>query len=209
MPFWGYPPETLGSVFFKILPIISLCYYVISVANDFKTLPKTDNLIPDDHRARHFLFALLFSSAGDACLVWREIMFIPGLLFFAVAQVMYFVGLDGNSNKSRTKDLFILLGLDIYLIIQSGINSYILSCLVGMYIALMFSVAWRATARYEFEGSKAALAGCAGALLFIFSDFIIAVDKWCFTVPFAPSMIMSSYYIAQCLLSLSITKELH
>ncbi|XP_053397172.1 lysoplasmalogenase-like protein TMEM86A [Mercenaria mercenaria] len=209
MPFWGYPPETLGSVFFKVLPIISLCYYVISTSNGFKGFPKKDELIPDDDRARHFLFALLFSAVGDACLVWRELLFVPGLLSFAIAQTLYCKGLNGASEKSRTKDLFFLLGLDIFLIIQSGISSYVLSALVGMYIALIFAVAWRATARYELEGSKAAFAGCAGALIFIFSDFIIAVDKWCFHVPFAPSMIMSSYYIAQLFLSLSTSKDLH
>ena len=208
MPVWGYPAETLGSVFFKILPILSLCFYVISAANDFKGLPKKNELIPDDHRARYFLFALLFSSLGDACLVWREALFVPGLLLFAVAQFLYFKGLEDSVTKSRTKVLFTLLGIDVYLIIQSGINSYLLSALVGMYCALIFSMAWRATARYESEGSKAALTGCAGALAFTFSDFLIAVDKWGFTVPFAPSMIMSSYYIAQLLLSLSTTKEL-
>lgn len=209
MPVWGYPAETLGSVFFKILPVLSLCFFVISAANNFKGLPKKDNIIPEDHRARHFLFALIFSALGDACLVWREVLFVPGLLLFAVAQILYFKGLDGSATKSRTKELFILLGLDIYLIIQSGIDSYVLSALVGMYCALIFAVAWRATARYESEGSKAALTGCAGALVFTISDFLIAVDKWGFSVPFAPSMIMSSYYIAQLLLSLSTCKELN
>lgn len=209
MPFWGYPPETLGSAFFKILPVISLCFYVISASNDFKGLPKTRDWIPRDDRAKHFLFALLFSCIGDAFLVWRELLFVPGLLFFAFAQGLYFMGLEGSSNKSRTRELFILAGLDIFLFIQSGISSYILSLLVGMYITLIFAVGWRATARYESEGSKAGFAGCVGALLFIFSDFIIAIDKWCFTVPFAPSVIMTSYYLAQLLLSLSTTQDLH
>lgn len=209
MPLWGYPPETIGSAFFKVLPIFSLCYYVISAAVDFKGLPTKDNLTLEDDRARHFLFALLFSSLGDACLVWRVVLFVPGLLAFSVAQALYFKGLVGSSGKSRTKDLFFLLGLDIFLIIQSGISSYVLTFFVGMYMVLIFSVAWRATALYESEGSKAALVGCVGALVFVFSDLVIAMDKWCFPVPFAASIIQATYYLAQFCFALSTTKDLN
>lgn len=209
MPLWGYPPETLGSAFFKLLPIVSLCFYVISAAMDFKGMPTKDDLIPEDNLSRHFLFALIFSGIGDVCLVWRTLLFIPGLLFFAVAQFLYFQGFEGTSGKSKTLSFFILLGLDVFLFIQSGISSYILTGLVGMYVSLIFAVAWRATARYEAEESKAAMIGCVGALLFVFSDFVIAFDKWCFTVPFAGSIVMSSYFGAQVCLALSTTKNLN
>ena len=211
MPIWGNPSETLGAVFFKILPIASLAFYIISSAKKTPGFPTKDDLIPDDSRARYFLFALAASALGDACLVWRETLFIPGLLAFAIGHVFYFIGLEDDANTSktsRTRNIFILAALDVFLFIQPGINSYVLTVLVAMYIALIFSVGWRATARYEAEGTRAAFCGCLGAVLFIASDFLIATDKWNFTVPFGPSMIMSTYYGAQLGLAVSTTRDL-
>ncbi|KAL4238397.1 Lysoplasmalogenase-like protein tmem86a [Mactra antiquata] len=209
MPFWGYPPETLGSVFFKILPIFSLYFYVTCASKEFKgSITKKEDLIPKENRSGYFQMALLFSSLGDACLVWRKLLFVPGLLSFAVAQGMYFKGLEEDAKASRTKTLFILLGLSVFMFLKDGIDSYILTVLVGLYLTLIFAMGWRATARYEAEESKAAFLGCIGALLFIFSDFIIAVDKWCFMVPCASFLIMTSYYVAQLCLALSTTKDL-
>lgn len=210
MPVWGYPPETLKAVFFKILPVASLGYYVIISAKKTPGLsvPTKDDLLPDDDRARHFLFGLGFSALGDAFLVWREGMFIPGLLSFAIGHVFYLIGLGEEPKQSRTKELFTLAGIDVFLFLRPGINSYVLVPLVALYCALIFSVGWRATARYETEGNKAAFCGSMGALLFIASDFIIALDKWIFPVPFAPSLIMSTYYAGQLGLALSTSKEL-
>lgn len=206
--FGGYPVETIGSAFFKILPILSLCFYVISASRDFNGLPSMDNLLPEDNRSRFMCLGLLVSCLGDICLVWREFLFIPGLLFFAIAQIMYLYAFQEGTEKSRTKSVFAMLGMSVYLCISSGISNFLVSGLVLIYMILIFTLAWRATARYETEGNKAAMAGCFGALLFLFSDFIIAVDKWCFSVPFAICIIMTSYYGGQLGLALSTTKDL-
>ena len=209
MPVLGYPPATLSSVFFKILPILSLCYYVISADKDFKTsISDFRNIRLSDPLRGNVLIGLLFSVLGDACLVWRDALFIPGLLFFAVAQLCYVIGFhaDLDDIKSRTKSVFVMAAMCIFLILKSGIDSIILLVLVMMYTTLIFTMAWMATARFETLKTTEALAGLYGAFCFVFSDLIIAVDKWCFGVPFAPSIIMSSYYIAQLGIALSATK---
>ena len=75
-----YPPEDYKSVLFKLLPMTSLIFMVLSCANQSKEHASFKTKI---------LLGLLFSMAGDACLVWRIKYFIPGLLFFAIAQLIY------------------------------------------------------------------------------------------------------------------------
>ncbi|XP_052770187.1 lysoplasmalogenase-like protein TMEM86A [Mya arenaria] len=208
MPISGHPTESLGAAFFKLLPIASLAFYVVSASMDFKGLPTKDSLVPEDDRQRNFLFGLAASAVGDICLVWRHTMFIPGLLAFAVGHMFYLHGLKDMGKISRTKEVFVLLGLDVYLFLQPLFNSYVMSVLVGLYCVLIFTMAWRAMAWHETDGSKASLMGCLGALLFIMSDFLIAIDKWFITLPFRGSMIMSTYFGAQLLLSLSTTHNL-
>lgn len=210
VPLTGYPVETLGSVFFKILPIWSLALYVSLTSNNLplKIPKKFEELIPEDNMARHFFFALLVSSLGDACLVARKTLFLPGVLFFAIAQLLYLNGLDMKFRESKSKSFFVLLGMNTYLCVQGGIESYIMKVVVCIYLVLIFSVGWRATARYEAERSKAALLGAIGGLVFMLSDFLIAVDKWNFPVPCVGFLVMSTYYSAQFGLALSTTKDL-
>ncbi|KAH3852072.1 lysoplasmalogenase-like protein TMEM86A [Dreissena polymorpha] len=208
MPITGYPPETLGSVFFKLLPMAGLVFYIISASLDFKGFPTAKTWIPKDHRQRNFLFGMMASAVGDACLVWRNTLFIPGLLAFAVGHVFYFVGLEQCGKNSRTRELFILLGIDVFLFFQPAFNSYVMTALVALYVSLIFSMAWRATAWYESDGSKSSMAGCAGALLFVLSDGLIAIDKWYVPLPFVGSMVMSTYFGAQLCLAVSTTRDL-
>ena len=210
VPVTGYPVETLGSVFFKLLPIFSLALYISYTSNDLPLrIPKNfEELIPEDNRARHFFFALLVSSLGDACLVARKTLFMPGVFFFAIAQILYLNGLDMNFKDNKSKFFFLLLGMNTYLCVQTGIESYIMKLIVGIYLVLIFSVGWRATARYEAERSKAALVGAIGATIFMLSDFLIAVDKWNVQLPCVGFLVMSTYYGAQFGLALSTTKDL-
>lgn len=209
VPITGYPIETVGSVFFKVLPIFSLALYISFTSNNLPLgIPKNEDLIPEDNRARHFFFALLVSSLGDACLVARNTLFLPGVLFFAIAQLLYLNGLDMNFKDSKSGSFFVLLGLNTYLCVQTGIGSYFMKIVVGIYLILIFSVGWRATARYEAERSKAALVGSIGALIFMLSDFLIALDKWNCSLPCVGFLVMSTYYAAQFGLALSTTKDL-
>jgi len=209
MPLFGYPPETLGAAFFKVLPILSLCMYVFTETHELNKVFKVDSWLALGDRDKGFVLGLFCSSLGDICLVWRTMLFVPGLLCFACAHVFYLNALRVEDYKSKTKSLFVLLGIDVFLFIQSGISSYVLTALVGIYVVLIFTMGWKATARYEAEGSKAAMAGCVGACLFIVSDLLIAVDKWLFSIPMAWMFIMTTYYSAQLGIALSVTQELN
>lgn len=80
----------------------------------------------------------------------------------------------------------------------------ILCYLVPLYIALIFVMAWRAGARVGNLSSWTKQCSCAGALLFLISDFTIAVNKFVAPVSYSHTIIMATYYAAQMLIALSV-----
>ena len=56
------------------------------------------------------------------------------------------------------------------------------------------------------EGSSSSRWGLAGSLLFLLSDFIIALDKWRLSLPLAELVVMTTYYAAQLCLAISTTR---
>ena len=79
--------------------------------------------------------------------------------------------------------------------------------LAPMYLTLICIMGWRAVARVQFFDDLwtwTKMCGCAGALFFMVSDLLIAVDTFKFKVPFSHQLIMVTYYAAQLLISLSV-----
>ena len=69
---------------------------------------------------------------------------------------------------------------------------------------LLGTMGWRATARH-YEGRKwDTWAAMAGAIIFIISDFTIALNRWKIRFSRAMLVIMVTYYIAQMLFAISI-----
>ncbi|XP_041353487.1 lysoplasmalogenase-like protein TMEM86A [Gigantopelta aegis] len=195
-PVLQLPPENLTAAFFKVLPVWYLLFFVY-----FRSYR-----IQQDKYARHFICGLLASSLGDASLIWREALFIPGMIFFAVAHIFYLFGLSKTVNRTvlkRTQTLFALIYFFLYLFISFGIENHVMKTLVFIYSGCIVAVGWLATARYLHDQSMAGLFGVIGAFLFTFSDFIIATNKWRFPVPLSGLLIMISYYSAQLCLTLS------
>ncbi|XP_039092724.1 lysoplasmalogenase-like protein TMEM86A isoform X3 [Hyaena hyaena] len=82
--------------------------------------------------------------------------------------------------------------------------------LVGVYVALIGFMGWRAVAGLRLVGAAwrwTELAAGSGALLFIISDLIIALNKFCFPMPYARALIMSTYYAAQMFIALSAVES--
>ena len=82
-----------------------------------------------------------------------------------------------------------------------------MTCLVMLYIGLIAVTIWRAVARVQFFGDLwtwTKLCAFAGSLLFIVSDFAIAIDKFRYPVPYSHPIIMVTYYAAQLGITLSV-----
>lgn len=82
----------------------------------------------------------------------------------------------------------------------TGIMRY----LVPIYISLIAVMGWRAGARLGNISRWTKQSSCAGAVLFMLSDFTIAVSRFVHPVPFSHTIIMVTYYAAQLLIALSV-----
>lgn len=141
-----------------------------------------------------FGFAFLFSAAGDA--VGARGLFIPQMAFFALAHVAYVCWfLPRARRRLRAVSLAVTVPLLVFLFAaivpeapfpaeRIGVAVY------GLVIAAMLYSA------LQYDGACAAGFRCA-ALLFVFSDAVIAWNRFIGPVPARTWIVMTTYYLAQ------------
>jgi uncharacterized membrane protein YhhN len=148
--------------------------------------------------------ALLFSSGGDIALeVDRGNYFVLGLSLFLVAHLFYIATFAHTLNPLHARS-WALVALSAYVILLTVLlfpNLGTLRIPVLLYIAVITTMGILAT----FQPNPLVLVG---AFLFIFSDSLIAVDKFLVTVPYARYAIMITYYSAQGLLTYGLLQQL-
>ncbi|KAM9495944.1 lysoplasmalogenase TMEM86A-like [Clarias gariepinus] len=189
--------ESWFSALVKCLPIICLWAFLLFHGITFLRAHSS---------ARKILAGLIFSALGDAFLIKNgDVNFNEGLLMFAIAHILY-------SFAFGMKPLNLRAGLVIGII--SGLcYSFLYPCLSGIstllvaiYIALIGTMAWRATAGVLLTNDLwtwTKLSACLGAVLFMVSDLTLAMNNFCFSVPYSHAIIMATYYAAQMLIALS------
>ena len=141
-----------------------------------------------------FGVAFLFSAAGDA--VGARGLFIPQMAFFALAHVAYVCWfLPRARHRLRAVSLAVTVPLLVFLFAaivpeapfpaeRIGVAVY------GLVIAAMLYSA------LQYDGACAAGFRCA-ALLFVFSDAVIAWNRFIGPVPARTWIVMITYYLAQ------------
>ena len=149
--------------------------------------------------------ALLFCAAGDVALAMeRERFFVIGLVFFLIAQVFFIVTFCRDLKKRRSR-LPVIAALIIYAAVMAIILKPSLGELtipVFFYIAVITTMGIFAALRAS--ESKLVLYG---ALSFIISDSLIAVDKFTISVPASSYVIMTTYYLAIFLIAYGYVKS--
>jgi uncharacterized membrane protein YhhN len=147
--------------------------------------------------ARLTAAGLALSALGDVQL--ERGLFLPGLLAFLSAHVAYvaaFLAADRRPAIGRALP-FVAWGVTAYLLLRPGLGPMALP--VGVYVAVICAMMWRAAARLGSPGSPAlaALLGLAGAVAFGASDTLIAFDRFSAPIPGARWPIMVLYWLGQ------------
>ena len=150
------------------------------------------------------LSGLCLSLLGDVFLMLPAKYFRPGLLVFLAAQVLYMLAFGrGLKAFSFSPLLFILAyaGL-IFLFLYRSLGKYRWPVL--LYVLAVSGMAWLAISRHRGLLDRNSLLAMIGALMFLFSDSVNAVNR--FKKPFwlAQILILGSYFAAQLLFALSI-----
>lgn len=176
-----FSPEPRAFWMFKIFPIVLLGIEVTRNTN----FTKSSILI----------LALVASGVGDLLLHFD--LFIPGLSAFLVAQIFY-AWLFLSNRASFTNRLSISIFLIVYLL---GVLIILYPKLGEMQIPVFAYMLVISIMGFAAIQSKYAVKwAVAGALIFILSDSLIAINKFIIDIPFERVLIMTTYYAAQWML---------
>lgn len=148
---------------------------------------------------------IIFSLAGDVFLMLPGNTFVWGLVSFLVAHLFY-IGAYVSRGGFRFH-WFVLLPFVIY----GGVLVYLLWPHIGefripviVYAVVLVAMGWQAAELWWSVRDTAALLAMIGAILFLASDSILALDKFRSPLPQRDLLIMSTYYAAQLLIAWSV-----
>ena len=162
-----------------------------------------------DAYARAISLGLIASLAGDVFLLWPNQGFLPGLVSFLVAHLLYLYAFTGGLRRSFA--LAPAIGYAIFAAVALGflwgdvpgalrlpVVVYVIA-LVAM-AAMAASMALRSGARDIAFSRMAAL----GAGLFVLSDTTLAFNKFAGPIALANVVVLTTYWLAQWLIAYSV-----
>jgi len=186
------PAFTLKILMIPVLAVI----FVINLRTGLDSLHKL------------MLAGLFFSWAGDVLLeVPNEAadLFIPGLICFLLAQIMYLLTffLTRGENFILKRGIWSLLPLIVF---GAGIIYYLHNDLgdmmipVTIYTVVILAMVTGAINRLKKVNAVSYWLVLTGAILFLFSDSALAINKFGHPFPGSSIVIMSTYLLAQYLI---------
>jgi len=190
----GWP---LAAGALKAVPIALLAGMVLAIA-------------PPERQLYATLIAtgLVCSAVGDICLL-RAAWFGPGVASFALAHGCYLSAFAGAGPPIAPALGWLLALLAIAGLLGGVLWPYLVGwrrpAVVG-YIAIITLMAWTAVSRASTAGidSTSGLAAAGGALLFMASDALLALDRFRRRIPGAHAGVMTIYYAAQTAIAASV-----
>lgn len=164
---------------------------------------------------RHLLVALFFSWLGDVFLLFEQrngIFFILGLSSFLTAHIIYiiyFSGIPSDKSSYFRKRPVMFLAVVAYVIellylLWPGLGALKLPVLV--YALVIGSMLCMALWQYGRLRDRTALLFILGALLFVLSDSILALDRFRGHHAWSGVLVMTTYVAAQVLIALGAIK---
>ncbi|TDO83252.1 putative membrane protein YhhN [Flavobacterium chryseum] len=162
------------------------------------------------------LIALLFSWIGDIILLFAdidEIYFILGLVSFLISHIMYCVVFSKQIKaETKTNKFLFAIGSLVIMLYLVGILSVLYPSLgdlkipVMVYatvISTMLLFAFNGFLVWKKSGSKLVFIG---AIVFVVSDTILAINKFYSPIEKSAFFIMLTYLVAQYLLVIGVLK---
>ena len=177
---------------FKPLTMVFIC--LIAILGQ-ATLPPYKYMI---------IAGLVFSMAGDVFLMLPSDRFVAGLVAFLVAHLFYIVAFISEISTLIWWPLIPLVtyGIVIYFVLAPYLGK--LKPPVLIYIAVILIMAWFAWERWNHSIQSGAFLAYVGAVLFIISDTILAINRFLRAFKLARVLNLTTYFAAQCLIASSV-----
>ncbi|NNF34468.1 MAG: lysoplasmalogenase [Saprospiraceae bacterium] len=181
-------------LFTKPFIMISLASFYFAYARNFRIV---------------FFTALVAALMGDIFLMWdHEMSFMLGLGSFLVMQVLYALIFWDQRDKVNGVDIAMstviaLVAAGLMYILIPDVDGFLkiavaIYCLCIMVMVITAILRERALLSY--------LPVLCGALLFMLSDAVLAIDKFSFPMEYGRPMVMGTYMAAQYLIVMGISK---
>ena len=179
-----------------LLMILLLLYFVTST----RTYPGWRRLV---------VLALVFSWAGDVFLISGD-WFVAGLASFLIAHIFYIAayqktGAAKGALPSVVIIQFAFFGMLLIWLIYPGLND--LKAPVFIYALVLLTMGMWACKRRGGTNQSSYRLVASGAVLFVLSDSLIALNRFAFTIPAERLLVMSIYLTAQYLIVRGLIKH--
>jgi uncharacterized membrane protein YhhN len=154
------------------------------------------------------LIAFFFSMMGDTFLMFQgEQYFMFGLGSFLITHLLYIFVFSRNRLKSNwlARFSFIIFSGMMLFILQHHISN---SLLIPIIIYMIAITVMAITASERNTNSESYQFVLIGAILFVLSDSLIAINKFVVTIPLQTILIMGTYILAQYLIAIGFLKRI-
>lgn len=189
--------ETLRNFTKPLLMPLLIVFLLVSVSSVYSSLKKW------------IVLALLFSWAGDVLLMFEPVngnFFIYGLVAFLLAHVFYILFYENIIRRQKIKrnHWLSLLVLIYYVFLMWILTPHLgeMKWPVWMYGLVISVMLMQALQTSKIKNQTAARLLISGAVLFIASDSILAINKFYKPFELAGVTVMLTYGIAQLLIAL-------
>jgi len=158
--------------------------------------------------ARLVAAGLACSAVGDVCLLSEE-RFVPGLASFLVGHCFYLAAFAGTGPGLvpdwRWGIVLALLSGGLLAVLWGALPAALRGP-VTVYVGVIAAMAFAATSRAATPGTPApsGVLAATGALWFLASDAILALDRFVRPLPRAHAWVMLTYYAAQTCIAASV-----
>ena len=153
------------------------------------------------------IVGLLLSATGDVLLEASPDTFVFGLVAFLLAHIAYIVAFTRDSRQLFLGRAALSFGFGVVmfaiLYLAGDLGSMTIPVL--LYVVVICTMLWRAASRVGVPGipTRSANTGLWGALLFTFSDSLLALNRFAFTIPYAGYIVILTYWLGQSDIALS------
>jgi uncharacterized membrane protein YhhN len=147
---------------------------------------------------------LVCSLAGDIFLMLPRERFIAGLFSFLLAHLCYiaaFMFEGAHAFRLLYAIPFLVYGALMLRVLLPGLGS--MKTPVIIYMLVIILMAWSALNRWLQTSQEGSAPAFTGAMLFVVSDSILALNRFKRRFPSAQLYIMTTYFMAQWLIALS------
>lgn len=148
---------------------------------------------------------LVFSLLGDIFLIFPEKHFKNGLIVFLIGHICYIIAFSVSTGFHFTSWIFlpiVVVGAIYLRLILPYSGKMKLPIII--YITMIMIMVWMAVERFHSDPTLRTILPAIGAILFMISDAVLALNK--FRKPFfsAELIILTTYFTAQWFLAVSV-----